>query len=114
MLPRYDVTRNRFCASESSDVRCESFVFTNLPDRPGFDVNDDMGEEASFFNARVPHDVRDDAGIFLKIHHGQNSSETPVTEDVPKSKVSPALLTLLHTHAHLYAPQNMFLSLIHI
>ena len=104
----FDVTRKRFCASDSSDVRCESFVFLRDASKPGFDVSDDRGEEAGFFNARVPHDVFDDAGIFLKVHHGQNSSETPVTEDVPRGHVSPPLLAILDRVADLYAPHRLF------
>lgn len=88
----YDATRDRFCISESQDVRCESFVFTNRPRAPGFDIREDRGEEGSFFDGRVVHDVRDSAGIFLKIHHGQNSSETPVTADLAAARIPRALL----------------------
>ena len=84
-------------------------MFKNAPEKPRFDVRDDVGEEASFFDGRVNHDVWDTAGIFLKVHHGQNSSETPVTEDVPRGRVAPSLLAALD--AALYAPARVFTGL---
>jgi len=39
-------------------VRCETFVFRRAPALAGFEVSDDRGEEGSFFDARVCHDVK--------------------------------------------------------
>ena len=66
------------------------------------------GEEGPFFNGRVFHDVFDDRGVFAKIHHGQNASSTPVTEDVPESRVPRDLRDLVRRHAPLYARDKVF------
>ena len=50
----------------------------------------------------------DDRGIFLKIHHGQNASETPVTEDLPAGRVPAHLAALASKYAPLYAADRVF------
>ena len=52
--------------------------------------------------------MSDDRGIFLKIHHGQNASETPVTEDLPANRVPAALAALAAKYAALYAADRVF------
>jgi len=52
--------------------------------------------------------VADDRGIFLKIHHGQNASETPVTEDLSANRVPAELVALAAKYAPLYAADRVF------
>ena len=99
----YDATRRRFHVSEANDVRCETFVFLRDASKPGFDTDAEWGEEGRFFNGRVPHDVYDDEGIFVKIHHARNASSTPVTDDVAADRAPRALVDLVRRHAPLYA-----------